>query len=100
MESMEELPDCHEGPEAFERFDAVMSSLLEVPKSLILRRQRAYRKKVDANPNRRGPKRKSEQAVEVPGETSMPDALPDEASNRSASSMSLRLLYRNACSSM
>jgi len=55
------LPDCHEGPEAYERFDATMGLLLSVPKSLILRRQRAHRKKVDANPNRRGPKRKSEQ---------------------------------------
>ena len=34
---------------------------ISVPKSLILRRQKAYRKRVDANPNRRGPKRKSEQ---------------------------------------
>lgn len=54
----EELPDCHEGPEAYERFDATMSALLTVPKSLVLRRQKAHRKKVDANPNRRGPKRK------------------------------------------
>ena len=54
------LPECHEGPEAYERFDATMSALLSVPKSLILRRQRAHRKKVDANPNRPGPKRKSE----------------------------------------
>ena len=55
-----ELPECLEGPEAFERFDATMSALLSVPNSLVLRRQRAWRKKVDANPNRRGPKRKSE----------------------------------------
>jgi hypothetical protein len=54
-----ELPDCHEGQEAYERFDATMSALLVVPKSLVLKRQKAYRKKVDANPNRRGPKRKS-----------------------------------------
>ena len=54
------LPECHEGPGAYERFDATMSALLAVPKSLVVRRQRAYRKKVDANPNRRGPKRKSE----------------------------------------
>ncbi len=54
------LPDCHEGPEAYERFDATMGILLTVPKSLIVRRQKAYRKKVDANPNRRGPKRKNE----------------------------------------
>jgi hypothetical protein len=60
------LPDCHEGPEAFERFEATLSALLAVPKSLILRRQRAHRKKVDANPNRRGPKRKSEIVDAVP----------------------------------
>ena len=72
-----ELPECHEGPEAFEQFDAMMATLLEVPKSLILRRQRAHRKKVDANPNRRGPKRKSEQ-VEV-RDVPILDALPEEA---------------------
>jgi hypothetical protein len=52
------LPECHEGPEAFERFDALVSAVLATPHKLIERRQRAYRKKVDANPNRRGPKRK------------------------------------------
>jgi hypothetical protein len=58
--SEENLPECHEGPEAYERFDATMSALLAVPKKTVLRRQKAYRKKVDANPNRPGPKRKSE----------------------------------------
>lgn len=66
MENEKELPECHEGPEAFERFDATMSAILSVPKSLILRRQRAWRKKVDSNPNRRGPKRKSEVAPDPP----------------------------------
>jgi hypothetical protein len=61
-----ELPECHEGPEASERFESTMAAILAVPKSLILRRQRAWRKKVDANPNRRGPKRKSEIAPESP----------------------------------
>jgi hypothetical protein len=69
------LPDCHEGHDAFERFDTVMTDLLAVPKSLILRRQAAYRKKVDANPNRRGPKRKSE-TVDMPAPI---DVIPDEA---------------------
>jgi len=69
------LPDCHEGPDAFERFDAMMTDLLAVPKSIILKRQAAYRKKVDANPKRRGPKRK----METPEEVSMPDSLPEEA---------------------
>jgi len=52
------LPECHEGPEAAKRFDSEVQFLLNVPHSLIKRRERAYRKKVDANPNRRGPKRK------------------------------------------
>lgn len=52
------MPECNEGPEAFERFDALVGAVLAVPHSLLERRQRAYRKKVDANPNRRGPKRK------------------------------------------
>lgn len=52
------LPECHEGTEAFQRFDALVDSVLAVPHSLIERRQRAYRKKVESNPNRRGPKRK------------------------------------------
>jgi hypothetical protein len=69
------LPDCHEGPEASDRFDSMVEFLLAVPRSLLERRQRAYLKKVDANPNRRGPKRKSEQAEELPAI----DALPEEA---------------------
>ena len=52
------LPECHEGPEAFQRFDALVNSVLAVPHSTLVRRERAYRKKVDANPNRRGSKRK------------------------------------------
>jgi hypothetical protein len=52
------LPVCHEGPEAFRRFDDSVRQALSVPRSVIERRERAYRKKVDANPNRRGPKRK------------------------------------------
>jgi hypothetical protein len=52
------LPECHEGPEAFRRFDEGLRQLLTVPHSLIVRRERAYRKQVDANPHRRGPKRK------------------------------------------
>ena len=56
-ESGTPLPERIEGPEAFTRFDALVGSVLAVPHSLIGRRQRAYRKKVDANLNRRGPKR-------------------------------------------
>jgi len=52
------LPECHEGPEAFRRFDNVMRQILAVPHSTLVRRERAYKKKSLANPNRRGPKPK------------------------------------------
>ena len=52
------LPEYIEGPEAFHRFDEGMKQILSVPHSLLVRREKAYRKKVDANPNRPGPKRK------------------------------------------
>ena len=52
------MPECHEGPEAFQRFDALVDSVLAVAHSTLVRRERAYRKKVEANPNRRGPKPK------------------------------------------
>jgi hypothetical protein len=58
MEIKSELPACHEGPEAFRRFDEGIRQILAVPHSTLVRRERAYRKKVAANPNRRGPKRK------------------------------------------
>jgi hypothetical protein len=47
-----------EGPEAFLRFDEGMRQIISVPHSTLARRERAYRKKMAANPNRRGPKRK------------------------------------------
>ena len=47
-------------------FDATMALLLTVPKTTIVKKQKAWRKKVDANPNRRGPKRKSEIASGPP----------------------------------
>ena len=62
-EPVTSLPECNEGPEAFQRFDTLVDAVLAVPHSLIERRQRAYRKKVEANPNRRGPKRKIKPSV-------------------------------------
>jgi len=52
------LPECAEGLEAASRFDSFMDTVLAVPHSVIVKREQAYRKTVDANPNRRGPKRK------------------------------------------
>jgi len=57
--SKEELPECNEGPEASGKFDKAVRDLLSVPRSTLVRRVKAYRKKVAANPNRRGPKRKA-----------------------------------------
>jgi len=52
------LPECHEGPEAFARFDNEIKFLLSVPHSTIVRRARAYKKKSLKNPSRTGPKPK------------------------------------------
>ena len=57
------LPECIEGPEAFRRFDEGMKQILSVPRSTLIRRERAYRKKVLMNPNRRGPKPKVKPSV-------------------------------------
>jgi hypothetical protein len=55
---MTDLPECVEGQEAFARFDRTMRAILSVSGAVMKRRERLYRKKVDANPNKRGPKRK------------------------------------------
>jgi hypothetical protein len=57
-EATVKLPDCHEGPQAFQRFDESVRQILSVPHSTLVRREHAYKKKVAANPNRRGPKPK------------------------------------------
>ena len=55
--------EMHEGPEAFTRFEKVMKTVLAVPHAEIQRRIAEHRKEVDANPNRRGPKRKDASRV-------------------------------------
>lgn len=47
-----------EGPEAWTRFQNTMKAVIAVPHSEIQKRIAEHRKEVDANPNRRGPKRK------------------------------------------
>jgi hypothetical protein len=49
--------DAHPSPE-FQKFDALMGKVLSVSHAEMQRREREYRKQVDANPHRRGPKRK------------------------------------------
>jgi hypothetical protein len=53
-----DLPECLEGPEALRRFNEGVGQILSVPHSTLVRRERAYKKKSLANPNRRGPKPK------------------------------------------
>lgn len=48
-----------EGPEAFERFEKAMRAVVRVPRAVIQKRLEEHKKAVDANPNRRGPKRKA-----------------------------------------
>jgi hypothetical protein len=40
-------------------FTATLDKLLSVPKAEILRREAEYRQRADANPKKRGPKRKT-----------------------------------------
>jgi hypothetical protein len=58
LEPATPAPETLEGPEAARRFDEGVRQILSVPRSTLVRRERAYKKKVAANPNRRGPKRK------------------------------------------
>jgi hypothetical protein len=52
------LPECIEGPEAARRFSKGVGQILSIPHCTLVRRERAYKKKSAANPNRRGPKLK------------------------------------------
>jgi hypothetical protein len=52
-------PEMIEGPEAYKRFDAMVDSLLSVPRKTIVRREKAYRKKAAANPRTSGRKAKA-----------------------------------------
>lgn len=47
-----------EGPDAFTRFTDAMRKLLTIPHAEIMRREAEYKKQSEANPRRRGPKRK------------------------------------------
>lgn len=46
----------------FQKFDETVRKMISVPREEMLRRQAEYRKQVDANPNRPGPKRGSKRA--------------------------------------
>lgn len=46
-------------PTEAEAFNALLGKVLSVPKAEILRREAEYKKRADANPKKRGPKRKA-----------------------------------------
>lgn len=54
----------------YERFTSLVDQVLAVPREEILRREAEYKKQADANPRKRGPKRK-QKAVKP---SSSPDA--------------------------
>jgi hypothetical protein len=64
---LSKLPECHEGPKAFNQFRDAMKNVLAVPHSEIQRRIAAEKERSALNPNRRGPKPKRKRAGRAPG---------------------------------
>jgi hypothetical protein len=50
----------------YKKFGKLVDGLLTVSHDEMQRREAEYRKQVDANPNRRGPKRKKRKTVKPP----------------------------------
>jgi hypothetical protein len=50
----------------YRNFTNLVDGLLTVPHEEMQKREDEYRKQVDANPNRRGPKRKKRKTVKPP----------------------------------
>jgi len=63
MKTMKPHTEMIEGPEAFTRFRNAMKQIISVPHSVIVERIAEHRREAAANPNRRGPKRKSASRV-------------------------------------
>jgi hypothetical protein len=55
---MKPVADMREGPAAFTTFQNAIRKILSVPRETILKREAEYKRRAEANPNRRGPKRK------------------------------------------
>jgi hypothetical protein len=47
-----------EGPEAYKRFETAMKAVLTVPHAKVQAKIKEHRKQAQANPNRRGPKKR------------------------------------------
>lgn len=57
------MPTKKPASSEYENFTRMVDNLLSVPKAEIQRREAEYRKKADANPRKRGPKRKVKPAA-------------------------------------
>ena len=55
-------------------FTKVVDAVLSVPREEMLHREAEYRKRVDANPHRRGPKRGSKRKLKQPSASPGPAA--------------------------
>jgi hypothetical protein len=55
--------DMVEGTEAFTRFENAMKKVLSVPKAEIQKRIEQHKKESALNPNKRGPKKKTDRAA-------------------------------------
>jgi len=55
---MKSEPEPVNGPDAMARLDVLVRKVLTVPHAEIMRREGEYKRKSDANPSKRGPKRK------------------------------------------
>ena len=51
-------PEHHEGPQAWERFQKAMATIVAVPHAVIQKREEEHRKQAAKNPHKRGPKPK------------------------------------------
>jgi hypothetical protein len=56
-----------DGPDAFQRFDAMVGLILSVPREELARREAEYKAKAALNPHKRGPKPKQSSVSPAPG---------------------------------
>lgn len=52
----------------YDRFRSAVERIMSVPKAEILRREAEYKKRADANPRKRGPKRKVKPSASDPAQ--------------------------------
>ena len=58
-------------PDEYQNFESLVDGLLTLSREEMQKREVEYRQQVDANPNRRGPKRKKRKTVKPPSAASL-----------------------------